>query len=125
MEEKNIYIKWEMKEGILIQVKIGNDIFEKTTKPKIENCFGNYLEGHVECLKCRMAETCRDESPKREVHRGEIQSRKELDKKECTECHKVRPIAEFYVKKKTGRRYQKCKACCAKKSQQTLLRMYG
>ena len=110
--EEGKHIKWKMENGELVQVKVGDDIFEKVTDRKV-------------CATCRESRPREEFSHCRNCHYDEAlknkqqyaeRCREKEEQKECTECHKAQPITEFYLKKKTGKRYPKCKTCYAKKS---------
>ena len=110
--EEGKHIKWKMENGELVQVKVGDDIFEKVTDRKVcATC--RELRPRAEFSNCRK---CHYEEALKNKQQYAERCREKEEQKECTECHKAQPITEFYLKKKTGKRYQKCKTCHAKKS---------
>ena len=108
------YMEWEMKNGVLIQVKIGADIWEKVTGSKeCKSCHENRpIAEFTHCRKCHYKEAME--------FKEQNQQSKEL--KECNGCHKMKPLTQFYLKKKTGKPLPRCKKCWAKDAHDMYMR---
>jgi hypothetical protein len=118
----NETIPWEMKEGQLISVKIGDTVFKKVIEEK-------KVEPQLTKMEKKVCSTCGIEKPSTEYthNRGQckecISNRmKEYNKKRayhnsitskmCVHCKVVKPASEFDACKKNKDGYQPwCKQC--------------
>lgn len=58
------------------------------------------------CLQCK-----NDMFKERKVKKEAQQTKKDIKEKKCTKCGQVKPIEEFYYRKKENRYYSICKEC--------------